>query len=166
MCCCLYCVFTYIYSLMIEKDICDCWNASFKLPCVCVCLSSGVLFIFSVRVSCFFFYFLCHPQYCFSAGKSCCAGWKFLFFFSFEAYQHSVAFSGPFLGGCHVFPIYPFILLKLLMPLKAILLGCSLMSSLFTSEHAKQYSRRTWLNSYERKGIGTTAWIIIYSTLV
>ena len=47
-------VFTYIYSLLTEKDTCDRWNISFKLPCVCVCLLSGDLFIFSVRVSSFF----------------------------------------------------------------------------------------------------------------
>ena len=34
---CLYPVFTYIYSLLIEKDIYDHQNISFKLPCVCVC---------------------------------------------------------------------------------------------------------------------------------
>ena len=45
----LYCVFTCIYSLLIEKDICDCQNISIKLPCVYLCLSSGELFIFSVR---------------------------------------------------------------------------------------------------------------------
>jgi hypothetical protein len=42
----LYCVFTYIYSLMIEKDICDRWNISNKFLCVCECLSSEDLFIF------------------------------------------------------------------------------------------------------------------------
>ena len=36
----LYCVFTYIYSLPIEKDICDFRNVSVKLPCVYLCLSS------------------------------------------------------------------------------------------------------------------------------
>ena len=51
----LYHVFTCIYSLLIEKDICDWWNVSVKL-CVYVCLSSGDLFIFSVRVSSFFTY--------------------------------------------------------------------------------------------------------------
>ena len=49
--CHLYRVFTYIYSLLIEKDICDCWNISIMLACVYVCLSSGDLFIFLVRVS-------------------------------------------------------------------------------------------------------------------
>ena len=48
---------TYIYSLLIEKDICDCRNVLVNLPCVHVCLSSGDLFIFLVRVSSFFFYF-------------------------------------------------------------------------------------------------------------
>ena len=42
----LYHVFTYIYSLMIEKDIFDRQNVSVKLPCVYVCLSSEDLFIF------------------------------------------------------------------------------------------------------------------------
>jgi len=44
----LYRVFTYIYPLLIEKDICDHQNISVKLPRVCVCLLSGDLFIFSV----------------------------------------------------------------------------------------------------------------------
>ena len=50
-------VFTYIYSLLIEKDICDCQNVSIKLPCVCVCLLPGDLFIVSLRVSSSFSYF-------------------------------------------------------------------------------------------------------------
>ena len=33
----LCCVFTYIYSLLIEKDICDCQNVSVKLLCVFMC---------------------------------------------------------------------------------------------------------------------------------
>ena len=53
----LYCVFIYIYSLLIEKNICDHQNVSIKLPCVFVCLLSGDLFIFLVRVSSFFPYF-------------------------------------------------------------------------------------------------------------
>ena len=56
---CLYHVFTYIYSLLVEKDICDCRHISIKLPFVCVCLSSRDLFIFSLRVSSFFSYCLC-----------------------------------------------------------------------------------------------------------
>ena len=44
--CHLYCVFTYIYSLLILKDISDCQNVSVKLLCVYVCLSSRDLFIF------------------------------------------------------------------------------------------------------------------------
>ena len=55
--CHLYCISIYIYSLLIKKDISDCQNISVKLPCVYVCLSSGDLFIFSVRVSSFFLYF-------------------------------------------------------------------------------------------------------------
>jgi hypothetical protein len=55
----LYHVFTYIYSLLIEKDICDRRNVLVKLPCVCVCLLSRDLLIFSLRVSSFFSYFFC-----------------------------------------------------------------------------------------------------------
>ena len=40
-----------------QEDICDHQNVSVKLPCVCVCLLSGDLFIFSARVSSFFSYF-------------------------------------------------------------------------------------------------------------
>ena len=29
----LYCVFTYIYSLMIKKDLCEYQNVSVKFPC-------------------------------------------------------------------------------------------------------------------------------------
>ena len=50
-------VFTYIHSLLIEKDICDCRNVSVKLPCVYLCLSSGDLFIFSASFV-FLFIFL------------------------------------------------------------------------------------------------------------
>ena len=42
----LYRIFTYIYSLLIEKDICNRRNISVKLLCVYVCLSSGDHFIF------------------------------------------------------------------------------------------------------------------------
>ena len=42
--CHLYCVFTYNYSLLIEKDICDHRNISNNFLCVCVCLSSRDLF--------------------------------------------------------------------------------------------------------------------------
>ena len=52
----LYRVFTYIYSLLIEKNIRDCRNVSVKLPCVYMCLSSGDPFNFSMRVSSFFFF--------------------------------------------------------------------------------------------------------------
>ena len=30
--------YIYIYSLLIEKDVCDCQNGSIHLACVCVCL--------------------------------------------------------------------------------------------------------------------------------
>ena len=43
--CHLYGVFTYIYSLLIKKNICGCQNVLIKLPRVCVCLFSGNLFI-------------------------------------------------------------------------------------------------------------------------
>jgi hypothetical protein len=37
-------VFTYIYTLLIKKDICDCQNISIKLQCVYWCHSSGDFF--------------------------------------------------------------------------------------------------------------------------
>ena len=61
--CHFYCVFTLIHSLLIEKDICDCQNFSVKLPCVCMCLLSGDLFIFWVRDSSFFSCFLFYPYF-------------------------------------------------------------------------------------------------------
>ena len=48
---------TYIYFLLIEKDVCDRRNVSVKLPCVYVYPSFGYLIIFSVRVSSFFSHF-------------------------------------------------------------------------------------------------------------
>ena len=45
--CHLHSIFTYVYSLLIEKDICDHRNISNKFLRVCVCLTSGNLFIFS-----------------------------------------------------------------------------------------------------------------------
>ena len=41
-------MFKYIYSLLIEKDICDRRKVLIKLSCVYVCLSSGDIFIFSL----------------------------------------------------------------------------------------------------------------------
>ena len=55
--CHLYRVFTYIYSLLIEKDLHEYWNGSVKFMCVYLSLSSGDLFIFSVWVSLFYSYF-------------------------------------------------------------------------------------------------------------
>ena len=52
----------YIYSLLIEENICNRQNVSVKLSYVFVCLSSRN-FIFSARVSSFFFY--------------CCVIWKY-----------------------------------------------------------------------------------------
>ena len=57
----LYCVFTYIYSLLIEKDIFDCRNVPGKLPCVYLYLSSWDLF-FSVSFL-FLLLFLCYPYF-------------------------------------------------------------------------------------------------------
>ena len=45
--CCLYHVFTNIYSLLIEKDSWDHWNISIRLLCVFVCLLSRDLPFFS-----------------------------------------------------------------------------------------------------------------------
>ena len=59
----LYRVFTYIYSLLIKKEICDRQNLSVKLPCVCVCLLFGDLLIFSVWVFSLFSYFLCYSYF-------------------------------------------------------------------------------------------------------
>ena len=50
-------------DLLIEKGICDHWKISIKLPCICVCLLSGDLFIFSIKVSSFFSYFLCYRYF-------------------------------------------------------------------------------------------------------
>ena len=69
-------MFTYISSLLIKKDICDRLKVSVKLPCVCVCLLSGDLFILSVIVS---------------------SSFSYLFFFihtSVLSYPHSVKFEG------------------------------------------------------------------------
>ena len=50
-------LYTYIYSLLLEKDICDRRNNSIKHPCVCVTFARRSL-IFSVRVSSSFSHFL------------------------------------------------------------------------------------------------------------
>ena len=57
------CVFTYFYSLLIEKAPCECWNV--KLRCailVNLCLSSWDLFIFSVTVYLLYSYFCGNPR--------------------------------------------------------------------------------------------------------
>ena len=59
---CPYHVFTYMYSLLIEKDILDRRNISNKFPCVCVCFSSRDLFIFGKSFP-FLFPFLCYPHF-------------------------------------------------------------------------------------------------------
>ena len=45
----LYCVFIYIYSLLVEKGICECQNVLVKYQCVYVCLWAGDLLIFFCR---------------------------------------------------------------------------------------------------------------------
>ena len=50
---CLYHVFTFIYSPLIEKDICDCQNVLIKLPRACVCVFPGDILIFSVFIHIF-----------------------------------------------------------------------------------------------------------------
>ena len=55
--CHLYCVFTYIYSLLIEKDICDCWNVSVEIPCLCVAFIRRSLHFFGKS-------FLFSPFFC------------------------------------------------------------------------------------------------------
>jgi hypothetical protein len=42
----LYCVFTFIYSLLIEKDLSESRKVTVKFPYVYLCLSSGELFVF------------------------------------------------------------------------------------------------------------------------
>ena len=60
LCCHLYLVFTYIYSILIEKETCDRWNISNKFLSVFVCLSSGDLFIFQYEFSLSFpIFFFC-----------------------------------------------------------------------------------------------------------
>ena len=49
------------YSLLIDRDLCENRKVSIKFPCsllVYLCLSSGDLFIFSIRVYPFYSYFL------------------------------------------------------------------------------------------------------------
>ena len=56
----LYCVFVYIYSFLIEKDLHKCWNISVKFPCallVYLYLSLEDLFVFSVRIFPLYSYF-------------------------------------------------------------------------------------------------------------
>jgi hypothetical protein len=51
-------VFTYIYSCLIEKGICESRNLSVKFPYVYLYLSSGGHFIFLIRVFPFYSYFV------------------------------------------------------------------------------------------------------------
>ena len=47
----------FIYSLLIDEDLCENWNLSIKFPCILLvnlCLWSGNFFIFPVRVSSFY----------------------------------------------------------------------------------------------------------------
>ena len=55
--CHLYRLFRYIYSPLIEKDLRDRRNISIKFLYVYLCLSSGDLFIFSIRVPAYFLFF-------------------------------------------------------------------------------------------------------------
>ena len=83
---CLYHVFTYIYSLLKEKEVCDHRNVTIKLPCVCVCLSPRDIFIFSVIVSSFFSYFLCHFYICITYFYICLySGWRYLHYSTVRA---------------------------------------------------------------------------------
>ena len=66
----LHCVFTYIYSLLNKKDICDCWNISVKPSCVYMCLSSDLLIFFS-KSSLFLFLLSCYLY--FSTFHSICS---------------------------------------------------------------------------------------------
>ena len=59
----LYCVFTYIYSILIGKYTCDDQSVSVKLLCVSVCLISGDLFIFFGKSLVFLFLFLCYQYF-------------------------------------------------------------------------------------------------------
>ena len=55
-----YCVFTHMYSLLIDKDFRESQNVSIKFVCdllAYLCLTSGDLFVFPVRVSPFYSYF-------------------------------------------------------------------------------------------------------------
>ena len=54
----LYHVFTYIYSLLIKKDICYCRNISFKLLCVYVCLHPEIFHLFGKSFLYLFLFFV------------------------------------------------------------------------------------------------------------
>ena len=47
----------YIYSLLIDKDFCECQNISVKFPSGFLSLPSGDLFIFLVKVNPIYCYF-------------------------------------------------------------------------------------------------------------
>ena len=51
-------LFTYIYSLLIEKDLFECQNIS-GFHVLFLCLSSGDIFIVLLRVSSFFYFYFC-----------------------------------------------------------------------------------------------------------
>ena len=62
-----YCVLSCIYSLLVERNPCECWNVSVKFPCtllVYLCLSSADLFIFFYKSSSLLFLFLCCLYFC------------------------------------------------------------------------------------------------------
>ena len=61
-------MFTYIYSLVNEKDICDRRNVSNKFACICVCISSGDLFF---SLSCIIFKLAHKGTVLYSCGTHC-----------------------------------------------------------------------------------------------
>jgi hypothetical protein len=68
----LYCVFTYIYSFLIEKDLRQCRNVSLKFMCallVYLCLSSRDLSIFSVIPIFVLFCYFCDIHITFGIPK-------------------------------------------------------------------------------------------------
>ena len=56
-------VFTYIYCLLIGKEICDCQNVSIKVPCVYMYLSPGDFYGFLSKSFLFLFLLLCYLRF-------------------------------------------------------------------------------------------------------
>jgi Putative transcriptional repressor regulating G2/M transition len=67
-------------SLLIEKDLCECWSLSVKFPCVYLCLSCRN-FIFSIRVFLLYSYFCC----IYLMFVSCTKKFKMKFWFMFDS---------------------------------------------------------------------------------